>query len=458
MIMTTAIRRAPPGLLVPLLLTGCTSDTPPAPGVRDLALPVAPGSAYPHLEAAADGIWMSWTEPSSGGHRIRIARLDPDALASVAAAGGAADARPPGEDAADGSIGAASPPSASLWSVPATVTEADNLFVNWADFPSVRAFDDRIFVHWLQRGGDASYDYGVRIAWSDDGGAHWSPPLIPHDDGTPTEHGFVSFFEEESALWAAWLDGRAMIEPEGPMSLRARPVAFASPPSPHGSATAPPPPGSPDAQGMGPERVVDDMTCECCQTDAAVAEGVPLIVYRDRAEGEIRDIFLSRRSDGRWLPGHPVYTDGWVIGGCPVNGPAISARNALVAVAWFTAPDDRPRVQVSLSHDGARTFAAPVRIDEGHPIGRVDVVFLDDGAAFVTWLEDDPAASAGTPATIFGRRIPIDGPPGPALALASSSSLRASGFPRIASLDPDRIILAWTDPATGVRARIVRIP
>lgn len=383
----------------------------------EIASPAAPGSGQPFLAPAAGGVWMSWTEPSSAGHRVALSRFDGDG-----------------------------------WSPPATVAEGDAFFVNWADFPSVQPFRDGLLVaHWLQRGGQSTYDYGVRISWSADGGATWSRPWTPHEDGTPTEHGFVSLFERGGAVWAAWLDGRAMTAPGGPMSVRARSLPL--------EAAAANGAGARDGvrQGAGPapgpEMLVDGRACECCQTDAVVAAGVPVLAYRDRVDGEIRDIAVSRLLDTGWTPGEPVHEDGWVIGGCPVNGPALAARDAGIAVAWFTAPENRPRVNVAFSADGAVAFGAPVRVDAGQPAGRVDVVMLDDGSALVTWLE----RGAGG-ARILSRRVEPGGRMGDPVPLADTDAGRASGFPRIARLGPDRLMLAWTDPAGDGRVRVAVLP
>ncbi len=384
------------------VLWGCAGEVADSVDSAEIATPAAPGSGQPHLEAVTGGVWMSWTEPVPGGHRVAASYFD------------------------------------GAWSAPGTIAEGDAFFVNWADFPSIRAFGDRLYAHWLWRGGQGTYDYGVRLAWSDDGGATWSEPWTPHDDGTPTEHGFVSFFGDENEVWAAWLDGRAMVEDGGTMSLRARRL-----PAP-GRAGA----GAADGAQPGPETVVDGMTCECCQTDAAVVDGVPVVVYRDRAGGEIRDIHISRLEESGWTAGGAVYDDGWVFGGCPVNGPAMAARGADIAVAWFAAPENRSRVMVAFSGDGAVTFGPPVRLDAGRPIGRVDVVMLDDGSALVTWLE---AGDGGT--AIVSRRVARDGALGETVTLAATDAARASGFPRVARLGADRLMLAWTDPAGEGRVR-----
>lgn len=396
------------GLLALPMLLAC-SDAASAPASH-LETPAAPGSGQPFLAPDEDGVWMSWTEPATGGHRVGVSHFD--ALAD-------------------------------RWSAPKVVAEGDGFFVNWADFPSVQAVGDRLVAHWLWRGGQGIYDYGVRLAWSDDRGSTWSPPWTPHGDGTPTEHGFVSIFETGEGAWAAWLDGRAMIEPGGPMAVRARLLPL---PGPAGERTA------------GEETVVDARVCECCQTDAVVAGGVPVLAFRNRTEGEVRDIHVSRwmaaanGGEPGWTPSVPVHEDGWVIGGCPVNGPAMAARGNRVVVAWFTAPEGEARVNVAFSEDAAASFGSPLRVDLGQPIGRADVVMLDDGSAIVTWLE---RTAGGT--VILGRRVAANGAAGDPRPLADSDAARASGFPRIARLGPDRLMLAWTDPARGgqVRAAVV---
>ena len=66
---------------------------------------------------------------------------------------------------------------------------------------------------------------------------------------------------------------------------------------------------------------------------------------------------------GVWSEPVQAGPDHWQIEGCPVNGPAIAARGANVAVAWFTAPDNRSRVRFAASTDGAASFAPAVDVD-----------------------------------------------------------------------------------------------
>ena len=364
------------------------SDAPPI--VLDtLATPAPAGSAEPNIAAGPDGLYLSWLEQTGEGrHALRFARL--------------------GEDG---------------WSAPRTVMERTGLFVNWADFPSVIALDGGLMAaHWLEKSGSGTYAYDVRTAVSTDGGQTWGADVIPHRDGVETEHGFVSLFPVDGRIGAVWLDGRGMHEGE-PMALR-----FAT--------------LGPD--GATPDEPVDLSVCDCCQTGAAVTSEGPVLVYRDRTEGEIRDIYTVRRVDGAWTEPRAIHDDGWLLNACPVNGPAVDAEGRRVVVAWYTGSPSA-RVLVAFSDDAGATFGAPIRADLGEPQGRVDVVLLDSGAALVSWLE-----VADGRGEIRLREVTDSA--GPVLRLAETSAARASGFPRMARLG-DRVLFAWTEAGDPPRVR-----
>jgi len=390
--------RAVPGLTI--LVLACA----PADGVdsRPLALeplqgPAGVGSRWSGVSPYGDGVVLSWLEPDAdGGWALKAAAHDGEAWS----------------DARIVSTSGAAP-----------------FFVNWADFPSVVALPDGSWgAHWLARGGQGTYDYGVRFARSSDGGVTWSDPITPHEDGTPTEHGFVTLFPDPAGGFGmVWLDGRytggdGHGGPDGPaMTVRYRSIA---------------------ADGTArPEEEVDGRACDCCQTDVAVTSAGPVMVYRDRSPNEIRDIYVARRVDGAWLEGQPVHRDGWEVPGCPVNGPAIDARTSDVAVAWFSAGQDTPRVQVAFSSDAGARFGEPVRIDRGRPLGRVDVRLLENGNAFVTWLEQIDQNEA----RILAREVTPVGEALPVHEVATTSPGRDAGFPRTAQDADGRIVFTWTE-------------
>ena len=186
------------------------------------------------------------------------------------------------------------------------------------------------------------------------------------------------------------------------------------------------------------QKVVDTDVCSCCSTDIGFTAKGPVAVYRDHLPGEIRDISIVRRVHGVWTEPVPVHRDGWRIPGCPTNGPALSARGSRVAVAWFTAAGDTPRLKVAVSEDSGATFGDPIVIDEGRPVGWPDLEMLEDGTALVSWLERRGEGVG----EILVRRIGTDRRPGPAISVARASSGRATGMPHMVRVG-DRLLLAW---------------
>ena len=149
---------------VAVLLAGCVPESGDTAGWAlapvSLPAPAAPGSRYPNLASRPDGsAVLSWIAPATdGAHALQFSTWTGDG-----------------------------------WTAPVTVSTGAGWFVNWADFVSVVPFEDGLWAaHWLEQRPGSVYSYDVRIAVSRDDGRSWSAPMSPHDDGTPTEHGFVS--------------------------------------------------------------------------------------------------------------------------------------------------------------------------------------------------------------------------------------------------------------------------
>lgn len=329
---------------------------------------------------------------------------------------------------------------ANGWSEARTVAQGEDWFVNWADFPSVIALQDgSLAAHWLVKSGTSTYAYNVHIARSKDGGQTWTKPLVPHLDNTQTEHGFVSLIPlGDTRLGVVWLDGRNMKnmkEEEGEhtpssetMTLRYAAI---------------------DADGkLADEAQLDERVCECCQTSAALTSDGVMAVYRDRSETEVRDIYSVRQKHGTWGTPQPVHMDNWKINGCPVNGPSIATDGQRVAVAWFTEVAQAPRVKIAFSSDSGATFAAPIEVDEGNAVGRVDTLLLPDGSALVCWMTGTVESGS-----IKVRRIQPDGLLGLSSVITQTDISRSSGFPRMARLG-DVVHFAWTEFGKPSRVRM----
>ena len=321
------------------------------------------------------------------------------------------------------------------WSAPKIIAKGSNWFVNWADFPSIIAFNDNsnhLAAHWLQKSTQGTYDYDVRIAQSLDGGKKWTPSFIPHTDGIAAEHGFVSMLPiGKDKIFATWLDGRYTKTENhsdghdhegqgGAMTLRG--VFF-------------------DTQGkLSGDIELDNKVCDCCSTSAALTKNGVIIAYRDRSATEIRDISIVRQIGQDWTRPRILHVDNWEIAGCPVNGPKIVSDGInQVAVAWYTMANKTAKVNVAFSSDAGANFGEPIQVDEGSPLGRVDLVF-DGTSLIVSWLENKGAKKA----LIRLAKIQPDGQIEKRLTVAQTSPARGSGFPVMEKLG-NQLLISWTE-------------
>nr|MBP6796119.1 hypothetical protein [Saprospiraceae bacterium] len=254
------------------------------------------------------------------------------------------------------------------WSKPHEIVNGTDWFVNWADFPTLAVFagsELNLLASYLQKNPRGkTYDYDIKLASSNSNGERFR--LIDSLHSTiPGEHGFVSMqsFSYNKNL-IVWLDGSQMNgeggdtssdhhDHGGSMQLMA---AFV------------------DINGRITDRtVLDDMTCECCQTDIAMTPKGPVVVYRNKGTDHVRDIYLTRYNAGKWSTPRAIHQDNWVIHGCPVNGPAISSLGNKVAVVWYTAVQDNPSIYFSISENAADSFSNPIKLNTKFTDGRLDI-------------------------------------------------------------------------------------
>jgi hypothetical protein len=371
----------------------------------EITSPAPAGSAQPYLTTDKGGrIWLSWLEPrQSGGHRFQLASF-----------------------------------RNGQWSAPVTIAEGANFMANWADVPSIFVTSTgTIAAHWLERGvGRGTYDYGVRVSTSTDDGRTWTQAVTPHKDNTPTEHGFVSFFEgPRGRPGLVWLDGRASAGHSsgghgGAMALRAAVL------------------GGGAAREEIEEIVIDDRVCDCCPTSAASTSDGVIVVYRDRSDREIRDISTVRFAGGVWSKPVAVHGDGWQINGCPVNGPAVAAAGRSAVAAWFTSAGGTARVRIAFSSDGGQSFGAPSELAAPATLGRVAAVMPEPERAFVASLERPTSGGS-----LVVREARAGAPIGPAILVGQMGTERPSGFPRLA-IAGKQALFAWTDAPRGGPSRV----
>jgi len=370
------------------------AQSPAALRVDRIDSPAGANSSVPQMTAAGDRLVLSWVERAGAKSSLKFAER-----------------------------------MAAGWSSPMTVVSSDKMMVNSADVPSVRAMPEGFAAHWMMESGPDPEAYDLRVSWSTDGKT-WTAPVAPNRDKTMTQHGFATLFPmADGGTGVIWLDGRTTHGEEGDMQLRSAVFDKA-----HKSLS---------------DTLIDSRVCECCPTSVALSADGPIAAYRNRTAAEIRDIYVTRLGAGKWSMPLRVHADNFKIEACPINGPAIAANGKDVAVAWFTAPNEKAQSLIAFSHDGGRTFGKAVKVEDQGTLGRMQVALAADGAAVVGWVE-----FANEKSTLRVRRIAADGTRGPSVAVADISGTR---FPRLA-VAKNEAVVAWTESEKdSSRVRTARI-
>jgi hypothetical protein len=408
--------------------TAPAGESPFGLSIQASAVPVQGESGQAQLTASSRGVILSWLERKDVAATLKFSEI-----------------------------------TSTTWSEARTVASSDRWFVSDADPPAVMRMSDGMLVAALSPLIDIRLEaYDLRLTYSPDDGRTWSPLFAPYQDKTKTQHGFASLFELPGRqLGVVWLDGRDQELKPGDQLRESMDVRFAS---------------FDRNWKQTSESLINQRVCQCCQTAAAVADDGPVVAFRDRSDKEIRDIHVTRLEQpstvpegGKWTDASPVHEDNWQIDGCPVNGPALSARGRTVAVAWFTAVGDSGRAYASFSQDAGRTWGEPIRLDDGSSLGQVDIELLDDGSAVATWIEfanERPSTSArGALSEVEGRnqvrvrQVKPSRERSTSVVLAGNGEPRVSGYPHVARHGSD-LVFVWSESAGGpqqVKAAIGKV-
>ncbi|WP_405397158.1 hypothetical protein [Maribacter sp. Asnod2-G09] len=382
------------------LILGCKEESKniqpkvPVSTILEMISPAGDASALPHLMSNKDVALLSWVEISN------------DTVATMQYS-----------ELIDGE-----------WQEAQKIHSGTDWFVNWADYPMITENNGNLWSHVLKKSTEGTYSYDVKMNVKPRGAADWETDLDLHTDGTPTEHGFVSIVPYNSNFFVNWLDGRNTVENEagerGAMTLRGGVVSTTG--------------------ELLEEYELDSRTCDCCQTTATITDNGPVVIYRDRSEDEIRDISIVRQVKGEWTAPKVIHKDDWQIKGCPVNGPKVDALGNNLVVAWFTGASNKQKVQIAFSTDGGAEFSKPVSVAEGAIMGRVDVLWMDEDQAVVSWMEAD-AKTALFNAMIVNK----NGTTSKKQLITEMADSRKSGFPQMEIVE-ETLYFAWTEQVGAV--------
>ena len=315
--------------IVPVVLSlaacaGFGSQAVDTPGAELREIFSLAGGRTPRLSSSEDDLLLSWQQVNGKTTRLNYARVK------------------------DGRVGPTN-----------TAVTGENWFVNYADYARVGDLGEGHWLAaWLERSNNSLIEYQFKVSQSFDQGNNWSKPTTPFDSMPIGQQGFVSALSSGSGALITWVGSH-----DGRYALYSSHL---------------------DRQNRwSPITMVDEDNCSCCHPDMARIGTQAAVVYRDRSRQEIRDIAISFRQGGHWSEPGIVAHDGWLMAGCPVNGPALVSLGEAYAVAWYSAPSEQPRIQLKLVADERSQV---IRLDEDKVLGYIDVAAMDSDNVLVGWL------------------------------------------------------------------------
>jgi hypothetical protein len=315
------------------------------------------------------------------------------------------------------------------WSKPQTIVRTTTKL---AASPQVRSFQNgSLAAAWMvsKKQTDFRFAAEMYLARSDDGGQHWSAPVIPYSEQARLYNAQMSLSTlKNDELALVWTDTRNL-KSNNRYQLMA---------------------GIVDQNGkINTEWILDDDVCSCCTTDIAVKGKDWLVAYRDHLPGEVRDISLARLRNGN-VTKKIIYNDDWVISGCPSNGPNVSWLGSQVMVTWFTAVGGVGRVKVVFSEDNGKTFGPIVELDN-NANGYVSAFLYEQGFGVIAWR-----GRSGAEEELRVARVSPDG------KIQNKIAIFRGDFPRWPSKYPSLVrageeaFVAWT--VLGPRVRLAKLP
>ena len=259
----------------------------------------------------------------------------------------------------------------------------------------------------------------LRFIRSTDSGRTWNGPLTVNDGTEFGSHNFHALTAApDGSLLATWLDAR------------------------HGKSGVWMSRSTDGGRTWEANRpIYSEPTCPCCRTSVAVAaDGSIYVAWRAILPGDVRDVVVTRSSDGgkTWASPVRARADDWVYPGCPHAGPSLEVdATGSVHVAWWTGKEGEAGVYYAKSADGARTFTAqPMAIGERARPAHVQLAVAGE-SVYLAW--DDGLSEMPR---VLLRRSSDGGESFRAEELLSEPGVAAS-FP-VLVVHGDSVAVAWS--------------
>ena len=292
-------------------------------------------------------------------------------------------------------------------------------------------------------------------ATSRDGGRSFGPTTRVPDTDAPGNRGWENIAADSNGrLHVVWLDHRALAKDGAQMAMSHHDMSHAANAVADGVAQAqqsklyygvlaPSTPSAPAVASV--PRSVTGGLCYCCKTAIAPFANSVALAWRHVYPGNFRDIaFTVSRDGGRtFAPPIRVSEDQWQLEGCPDDGPAIGVDGAgTIHLVWPTLVSGSGKeattgIFYARSSDGRR-FTPRIKVPtEGTP-HHPQLAVRRDGSIALAWDE----LVSGTRRIAFGTgTIGRDGQAG--FSRQSLSGVDAGIYPALAAVS-DAVVVAWT--------------
>jgi hypothetical protein len=247
--------------------------------------------------------------------------------------------------------------------------------------------DPDVVVLWTARGASTS----IKVARSRDGGRSFGEP-IELQTATAGDRGWPGLtVDPRGVAHAIWLDHRGLAAQKNAGSTHKGHTAAGGADAAKGSAGAavrvehdgvamarrsglfyaavappgsPPPSKTPDTIA---ERPLTSGVCYCCKTAVGAGrDNAVFAAWRHVYPGNLRDIAFTMSADGgrTFAPPVRVSEDDWAINGCPDDGPAMAVEGRAVHLVWpsvVAGAQPAGALFYAVSRDG-RTFTPRLRV------------------------------------------------------------------------------------------------
>jgi hypothetical protein len=274
--------------------------------------------------------------------------------------------------------------SGAHFAAPVRVNAAPGEVSSYAESRPVVAFGagERVLVAWAARrvhaaGGLSRDADDIVVRMSDDGGAHFEPPVALNSDAQDslsTYHGFLALATGAAGeVAAAWIDGRSTVLAPGEDEPARSEVRLAV--SRDGGAT------------WARDTLVARDVCSCCRLALHFGSAGHVAVAYRGAKDDLRDPRLAQSFDDglTFARDTLVSADHWRLNGCPSIGPALAATSEGGLYAWYTGSDSTadgapPGVYVKTWHVSGRTGLRRAMADSLRSANRPMLAAMGEGA------------------------------------------------------------------------------